>query len=1071
MYGAKFNDDAIADVYDLFELAPEGYKKELTSILEEMEEIHFEKTRKEEGIFPEQPYDKYMKVAGEIEARDTESRAKLTPDQRREQMPYESQGIPESQWIITDGKGTSFSVEEQKAFSVKGDYKEAWKQFQETHTTPLVKDLIRKTQADFDPVNATPEKTKAFMSSLRLLPKRFRSEVLSSRDMKWYHKAFETPYVLAKKFVGMKKAMKTEIKRHESRTKKVFDYYHGELSEIQKHMQKNPGDLKAYEDLIWKWESKRFNKKDVPTDWYSIITDKENDDYGGLQINPEHYAEVKTYLKEQGVKDVVADGFITTRKILDSVLVEADSIMRNNNVDQTDLEEFRSHIGKSHNYFSHVREGDSYIKITNANTGKTEYREHFYKRREHFLSENKMAKARAETWLNAQLSSGKLAGERHDYIISPARKVTKLPDEVFFQIPVEALSQIAGEAGKGLSAARVRAEAKRLMRLEGLSEKEAHDKAYKTLTSDIERALAKAMSDVLKTRGWGQHAIQRQNIPGFKKTDTFETLSEYLTGYAGFATKIQAAKEHSNTLRGMDAKNAPREYQYTSDYIRDMLANPDATDQMVDKLRGLFFIKYLGGVVKSGLVNLTQNVVMAGPILSQYTKGSHIKLAKAMKDTKKGIIGKNAWMGKETDYSNLSKDEQKALTEMVETGAAQDLFLRELKGDIPGKGWGKYVKKAINKAGIFMMVAEKFNRASTGLAAYRVAFKEGIKGQDTKGSHDLSVEFAKKVIYDSHFLYGKSNLPAAFRGGDFRKVARAGYTFRSFTHNYLDIMVDLMANQGTQGFKVAGRSLMNIMMVGGLTSIPFFKGLAEVIQFFKDDEDEDLLTNIRAKMPNKFTQDLVTYGLSGAVGGFDLSGSLSIEVPTKLKEFIGVPYAAKEDYMNMMASIKAGNLYRAASETPITPIVIRNAMRGIELYTEGQMTRGGKAINVPGQKEPRKISGVKAVKKAVLGLQDVDISSGYKAYRASGKMKAAMSDKKRSWADRIANATHRRDFQKVREIEREVAEWNRAARRERKLWRVVDIEKLVENRLSGSNLRTTPKSMRREVMRRYSAWE
>ncbi|MEA1884142.1 MAG: PLxRFG domain-containing protein, partial [Thermotogota bacterium] len=918
------------------------------------------------------PYEVYHRLAGEIEARDTSARVKLTPKQRREQFPYESQGIPEDQWIITDGKGTSFSVEERKQFATKGvDYKKMLREYQEAHTTPLVDELIERTQADFDPVNSTPEKTKAFKKSVGFLPKRFRSEVLSVRDMKWYHKALETPYVLAKKFPCMEKAVRTEIRRHENRTKKVFGYYHGELADFQKHVQKNKEDLNAFTELTWECENERFPEKDVPTDWYSVVEDKEADNYGDLQINPQHYVEVKKYLAKQGVKDIVADGFITVRKLLDNVLIEADTVMRRNNIDPTDLEEFRSFIGKSHNYFPHIREGNSYIKIINRNTKKTVYREHFWALKERALPERKMAKARTEKWLNDQLASGELSGERSDYLVSPAQKVTQLPDEVFFQIPVEALSQIAGEAGKGLSAARVHYEAKRLMKKEGLSEKEAHDKAYNILTDDIERHLAKAMADVLKTRGWGKHSIQRQNIPGFKKTDVFETLSGYLTGYAGFATKIQAAKEHSKTLRDMDARKTPNAYKYTSGYIRDMLANADKTDRMVDRLRGLFFVKYLGGVVKSGVVNLTQNAVMAGPILSQHTKFSHTKLARAMKDVRESITGKNAWMGKETEYTTLPKNEQKALTEMVETGAAQDLYLRELKGDIPGKGWGKYVRKVMDKTGVFMMVAEKFNRASTGLAAYRVAMNEGAlyDGKQTKGNHDLSVRFAKKVIYDSHFLYGKSNLPASFRGGDFRKVARAAYTFRSFTHNYLDIMVDLMANQGTQGFKVAGRSMMNIMMVGGLTSIPFFKALSEVIKWAQDDDDEDMLTEIRSKMPNKFMQDMVVYGLSGAVGGFDLSGSLSIEVPRNFKEIVGVPYSMYEDSINMVRSVKAGNVYRAVSETPFTPIVMRNAMRGIELYTKGQRTRGGKAINVPGKREPRKITGVEAIKKTVLGLQ------------------------------------------------------------------------------------------------------
>jgi hypothetical protein len=61
-------------------------------------------------------------------------------------MPYESQGIPEDQWIITDGKGTSFSVSEQKAFSVKGD-DQAGPSFQETLEPVTQEDYIanRKT--------------------------------------------------------------------------------------------------------------------------------------------------------------------------------------------------------------------------------------------------------------------------------------------------------------------------------------------------------------------------------------------------------------------------------------------------------------------------------------------------------------------------------------------------------------------------------------------------------------------------------------------------------------------------------------------------------------------------------------------------------------------------------------------------------------------------------------------------------------------------------------------------------------------------------------------------------------
>ena len=94
------------------------------------------------------PMGAYQKVAGEIEARSTAARAKLTPKQRREQMPYESQGIPREDWIITDGKGTSFSVEESKQFATKPkDYRAMLKKYQGTKAPNEIEILEQEINA------------------------------------------------------------------------------------------------------------------------------------------------------------------------------------------------------------------------------------------------------------------------------------------------------------------------------------------------------------------------------------------------------------------------------------------------------------------------------------------------------------------------------------------------------------------------------------------------------------------------------------------------------------------------------------------------------------------------------------------------------------------------------------------------------------------------------------------------------------------------------------------------------------------------------------------------------------
>jgi hypothetical protein len=64
-------------------------------------------------------------------------------------MPYESQGIPEDQWIITDGKGTSFSISETKQFATKPtkDYRAMLRKYQEAHATPEEKAKYAKKAA------------------------------------------------------------------------------------------------------------------------------------------------------------------------------------------------------------------------------------------------------------------------------------------------------------------------------------------------------------------------------------------------------------------------------------------------------------------------------------------------------------------------------------------------------------------------------------------------------------------------------------------------------------------------------------------------------------------------------------------------------------------------------------------------------------------------------------------------------------------------------------------------------------------------------------------------------------
>lgn len=360
-----------------------------------------------------------------------------------------------------------------------------------------------------------------------------------------------------------------------------------------------------------------------------------------------------------------------------------------------------------------------------------------------------------------------------------------------------------------------------------------------------------------------------------------------------------------------------------------------------------------------------------------------------------------------------------------------------------------------------------------GLAAYRVALNEGVTLEDgtkTKGDHDASVKFAKQIIYDSHFLYGKANLPELMRGGDIQKIMRSAYTFRSFTHNYLHAMAHLLKNQGWEGKKAFARSLRNLFLMGGLTSIPFFKAFSEALLWAIGDDDEDALTKARAMMPSEWMKDLVVYGLPGVVG-VDFTGSLSIEVPRSWIDIFGVPYSTfYEDPTNTIRSLRSGAKFRALSETPFTPLSVRNAMRGIDLYVTGQRTRGGRDITFYGQQGPRKISAKEAIGKGVVGLQPTSVSSGYKAHRAIKKMEQSLKERKRRWADRYVNAYRKGDGEGKEKVLEEIRQWNQKAREEGKSHLYVsNIKRMIQSRL-GSGYQYLPKQMRGRAKEISEQW-
>ena len=188
-----------------------------------------------------------------------------------------------------------------------------------------------------------------------------------------------------------------------------------------------------------------------------------------------------------------------------------------------------------------------------------------------------------------------------------------------------------------------------------------------------------------------------------------------------------------------------------------------------------------------------------------------------------------------------------------------------------------------------------------------------------------------------------------------------------------------------------------------------------------------------------------------------------------MKDIAGVPYSTFiEDPMNTYKSWKSGQKFRALSELPVTPSVIKNAMRGLDLYVYGQTTRSGKAITEPTKTEPRKISAARVIQKAA-GFQPTELSKGYAAYQASGKPLKKLEKKKRYFVDRYVNALRKGDGSH-NIVLKELNEYNEKMKKIGKPYMTINPGDMIEARFKPS-IQNIPENLRGKTIETYRQWQ
>ena len=358
--------------------------------------------------------------------------------------------------------------------------------------------------------------------------------------------------------------------------------------------------------------------------------------------------------------------------------------------------------------------------------------------------------------------------------------------------------------------------------------------------------------------------IHRKGTEGYSK-DVVRTLASFIMSNARasasfdhFGDIVEAAMEIPK-----EQGDVQKEAVKLINYIRD-------PNEEAGKFRGLLFMHFLGGSFASALVNLTQTISTTVPFLHQY--GGRISDI-----TKAGVLAAKRMAGGEA--TGIDHDLARALQLAEDEGIVAPHNIHALMGQTGTQGiaqHNRWFRLASHMWGSFFGMAEQFNRETAFISAYQLAKRLGDKGlkdaydQQVKLNSDRGlqppdrkifsspIEFAKNAVFETQFVLSKASRPNWARGA----VGATLFTFKQFSVMYLELFNRLPNKE---------RAIMlgALVLLAGIGGLPFGDDLEDLIDTmgqsagyntnsgkWKDDLIRDLLGN------NKVASEFVLNGVT-----------------------------------------------------------------------------------------------------------------------------------------------------------------------------------------------------------------
>ncbi|ELY5190302.1 PLxRFG domain-containing protein [Vibrio cholerae] len=403
-----------------------------------------------------------------------------------------------------------------------------------------------------------------------------------------------------------------------------------------------------------------------------------------------------------------------------------------------------------------------------------------------------------------------------------------------------------------------------------------HTPAKESLSDEIYQMYLRT----LPARSMRRNFIHRKGVAGFSQ-DAVRALADQ-----GFRQSRQQARlDHMDILdnhldsiqkyvhelpNNVEADRVVEELNKRHEWVR----NPSRAG-WAQKLTSLGFVWMLGLTPAAAMVNLTQNLQVALPILgSRYGMAESSKMmSQATAQYLKAAFTRNRPKGQGILGSVLTGGEKEAMRRAVAQGVIDVTQAADLAGlaENPNAKYSGTWNKAMNIIGWAFHHAEVFNREVTYIAAYRLAMKK-------YGDHEKAIADAIKDTWDSHFDYSSINR-ARFMQSDMAAVA---LQFKQYSQNmtyYLWANLAKALKGETPEVKSMARkqllgTLASTFFIGGAGALPLWAitTAIDAAQEIAGDDDEpfDTETELKRMLAEAFGKEnaaLIWHGALPSISG------------------------------------------------------------------------------------------------------------------------------------------------------------------------------------------------------------